>query len=85
LLIASRPSTAGERWAEISGRGKRDRSLYEETEYEHRVGSPSLSGPLAEHFVEELVAHSKRDPAAKPAFARRLPLLPRPKEPKSIH
>jgi hypothetical protein len=41
--------------------------------------------PFAEHFVEELVAHSKRDPAAKPAFARRLPLLPRPKEPKSIH
>jgi hypothetical protein len=41
--------------------------------------------PFAEHFVEELVAHSKRDAAAKPGFTRRLPLLPRPKEPASIH
>ncbi len=41
--------------------------------------------PFAEQFVEELVAHSKRDAAAKPGFTRRLPLLPRPKEPTSIH
>jgi len=41
--------------------------------------------PFAEQFVEELVAHSKRDAAAKPGFTRGLPLLPRPKEPASIH
>jgi LysR family cyn operon transcriptional activator len=40
--------------------------------------------PFAEQFVEELVAHSKRDAAAKRG-TRRLPLLPRPKEPASIH
>jgi len=41
--------------------------------------------PFAEEFVEELVAHSKRDAAAKPGFTRRLPMLPLPKEPTSIH
>jgi LysR family cyn operon transcriptional activator len=41
--------------------------------------------PFAEQFVEELVAYSKRDVAAKPGFTRRLPLLPRPKEAASIH
>ena len=41
--------------------------------------------PFAEQFVEELVVYSKRDAAAKPGFTRRLPLLPRPKEPASIH
>jgi len=40
--------------------------------------------PFAERFVEEIVAHSKRDDAAKPGFTRCLPLPPRPKEPASI-
>jgi len=36
--------------------------------------------PYAEHFVDELVSYARRD-AATPAFIRRAPPLPRPKEP----
>jgi LysR family cyn operon transcriptional activator len=36
--------------------------------------------PYAEQFVDELVVHARRD-AATPAFIRRAPPLPRPKEP----
>jgi hypothetical protein len=36
--------------------------------------------PYAEAFVEELAAYAKRA-VAKPAFARRAPPLPRPKDP----
>ena len=39
---------------------------------------------FAEQFVDELVAYSKRDAAAKPGFTRRVPLLPPPKEPATV-
>jgi hypothetical protein len=44
-------------------------------------GQQTILCPRSEQFVEELVARSKRDAAAKPGFTRRLPPLPRPKEP----
>jgi hypothetical protein len=44
-----------------------------------------VSVPHQPTLVDELVVYSKRDAAAKPGFTRRLPLLPRPKEPASIH
>jgi DNA-binding transcriptional LysR family regulator len=36
---------------------------------------------FADQFIDEFVAYCSRDVAAKPAFSRRLPRLPRPKEP----